>query len=175
MDSADILNIIYADLPEVNCRPGCIDCCTVALWSKTEWDAVPAEKKDNIGAVTVPMRGPGNTRLTALLPVQDHQIMALAMAKKMAVVEVVAEGLLLASHGLDGILCPFAIAGEGCGVYANRPFICRVMGTASSPSRLRCPDGIDPVRPLPESIVMQLFLLWTNLLETDLRYTEKKP
>lgn len=175
MKLADIHEFICADLPEIKCIPGCIRCCTVALWTKDEWAAVPPERKEKIGTIQVPLRGPGNKRLIALLPVREDQIMPMAMAKKIAVVEIVEEGLLLAAAGLESVRCPFAVEGEGCSVYEYRPFVCRIMGVADNPGRLKCPEKVNPEGPLLDSIVMQRFLLWSNLFEPDTRYTERKP
>ena len=55
--------------------------------------------------------------------------------------------------GVKGLLnpltgkCPFASA-EGCKVYDRRPFMCRLFATAIEDTRLRCPHGVRPERPL---------------------------
>lgn len=43
--------------------------------------------------------------------------------------------------------CPYSLGGN-CSVYADRPFICRLFGTAPEDERLRCPKGRAPTRPL---------------------------
>lgn len=164
MNQADIHNFICSDLPSLDCDPGCVDCCTVALWTRLEWDRLPAAHKENTGLITLPVRGPGKARLEALLPVKKDQIMSLALRKKLAVVEVVQEGLLLTSIGLENVHCPFSQAGTGCTVYEYRPFVCHIMGASALPGRMHCPRDIAPDVALPEDIIMQRFLTWTNLL-----------
>lgn len=43
--------------------------------------------------------------------------------------------------------CPFASA-EGCQVYDRRPFMCRLFATSIEETRLRCPHGCAPKKPL---------------------------
>lgn len=164
MNLTAIPKIIIENIPAIQCEPGCVDCCTVALWTKQEWDCLPAESKTGIGSINVPMRGPGRARLKTILPVKESQIIPLAMKKKLAVTEVTRDSLLLTSVGLENIRCPFAVDGEGCTVYDYRPFVCRIMGSGEK-GRMHCPKDIEPASYLPDDIIMQRFLLWTNLFE----------
>ncbi len=43
--------------------------------------------------------------------------------------------------------CPFASA-DGCKVYDRRPFMCRLFATSLEDTRLSCPHGTRPERPL---------------------------
>ena len=175
MNEAEILTWIYGNLPEMNCEPGCVECCTVALWSPAEWAKLPPEFKGaGYGLAKVPMRGPRNTRMVALLPVKARELMSIASRPKLAVTVVVDTGILLTSYGLEGVRCPYAIAGEGCSVYEWRPFSCRIFGSSGEIGPMSCGKGIKPSFALPESIIMQRWLLWTNLLKPDHRYTAKK-
>ncbi len=174
MTEPEILDRIYADLPHTECQPGCVECCTVALWSPAEWRRLPQEHKGpGIGLAKVPMRGPMNLRLVALLPVKAGELMSVASRSKLAVTEVTADGILLASFGLEGVRCPFAQAGEGCRVYDWRPFSCRIFGASGVAGPMSCPKGAAPEFVLPESVIMQRWLLWTNLLKKDRRYAPK--
>ena len=167
MTEAEILTGICADLPEVACEPGCIMCCTVALWSPAEWARLPQEFRAGVGLARIPMRGPRNARLVARLPVREEQLLMVAGRRKLAVTEPVAKGILLTSFGLEGLTCPFAQPGQGCTVYEYRPFTCRIMGASAGPGRLACPRGFPASAPLPETVIMQRFLLWTNLFPRD--------
>lgn len=46
----------------------------------------------------------------------------------------------------DSASCKFVCNG-GCGIYEQRPFICRLFGATDDP-RLRCPHGAGPAQPL---------------------------
>lgn len=45
-----------------------------------------------------------------------------------------------------GIDCPY-ICSEGCEIYKDRPFLCRIFGASDDP-RLQCPHGCKPDKPL---------------------------
>lgn len=48
----------------------------------------------------------------------------------------------------DGCLtCPYVTAEGQCGIYADRPMICRIFG-ATEERQLQCPHGRKPERPL---------------------------
>ena len=164
MNLSSVSKFIIEDIPAIPCKYGCVDCCTVVLWTKFEWEQLPELYKAGVSSVNVPFRGPGNIRLKAIVPVNETRVIELAMRKKMAVTEVTSDGLLLTSFGLENIRCPFAMDGEGCTVYEYRPFVCRIMGSAKK-GRMHCPRDISPADYLPDDIIMQRFLLWTNLFE----------
>jgi len=44
--------------------------------------------------------------------------------------------------------CPYSLNG-GCDIYEDRPFICRIFGTAKDVPLLECPHGCKPMFPLP--------------------------
>ncbi len=176
MTDAEILDRIGAALPGLDCQAGCVECCTVALWSLEEWRRLPQEHKGKgYGLLKVPMRVNGGRTVTAFLPVLAQNMMALATRKKMAVTIAAEAGIVLAGFGLENITCVYRREGEGCAVYEHRPFTCRIMGASAVPGPMKCPRGIECAAPLPETIIMQRFLLWTNLFENDPRYMEKKP
>lgn len=176
MTEAELLDFINADLPGLACEPGCVDCCTVALWSLEEWRRLPDEfKGQGYGLLKVPMRLNGKRTVTAFLPVRSQDMMALAARKKMAVTVAVNGSITLAGFGLEKIACVYRKEGEGCSIYDYRPFTCRIMGASAVAGPMHCPKGIACDQPVSESIIMQRFLLWTNLFQDDPRYLEKKP
>lgn len=174
MTDAEILNRICDDLPGLDCRPGCVDCCSVALWSLEEWRRLPAEYKgQGKGLLKVPMRINGGRTVTAFLPVKAKDMMSLAVRKKLAVTVAAEESIVLAGFGLENIACPYRQEGVGCTIYDYRPFVCRIMGASAVEGPMHCPHGIDCVAPVPETVIMQRYLLWTNLFENDPRLMEK--
>lgn len=61
----------------------------------------------------------------------------------------------------DGCLtCPY-VTGAGCGIYEDRPMICRIFGASEEP-RLRCPHGRKPEKPLT---VVQTRVLFDRYLK----------
>ena len=176
MTEKDIIARIYGDIPPITCEPGCVECCTVALWSPYEWNQVPLAERQlegrRLGVLRIPMRGPCNSRLLALLPVRAEEMMGLAARPKLALTEVTDRGILLMGFGLDGVKCPFAAPGEGCSIYEHRPFTCRIFGMSGEPGPMSCHKWIAPAYVIPESIIMQRWLLWTNLLQKDPHYNK---
>jgi hypothetical protein len=53
-----------------------------------------------------------------------------------------------------GRCCPFASA-NGCEIYANRPFMCRMFGSTDDPL-LQCPHGCGPIFPLSREAAQKL-------------------
>jgi hypothetical protein len=51
--------------------------------------------------------------------------------------------------------CPHSLNG-GCDVYENRPFVCRIFGTAKDVPGLECPHGCKPMFPLPGEVAKDL-------------------
>jgi uncharacterized protein len=45
--------------------------------------------------------------------------------------------------------CPYIILEQGCAIYQDRPFLCRLMGAVES-GRMKCPYGCGPKKPLTE-------------------------
>jgi Fe-S-cluster containining protein len=79
------LERLYAEIPYMECKEGCHDCCGIVPFSKEEWEAVEPKLK------------------------------------------------------ATDIHCPY-ISDEGCAIYENRPFMCRLFGT-SKEKRMICPHG----------------------------------
>lgn len=167
MTEQEILHCICSDLPSIACESGCVDCCTVALWSPTEWTLLPQEEreKQRLGLVKVKMStGPGEVRLAGL-PVLAKDMMAIAARGKVAVTRMTTdEGLILSSFGLEGTTCVFRDPEMGCTIYDYRPFICRIMGcTSTSRTGLSCPKGIKPDHELPDHNINARFAMWVSL------------
>lgn len=168
MTDGDILNMICRDLPDLDCEPGCTACCTVTLMSPEELRRVPREyKTGEVGLLPVPMRMVGGRRTEARVPVPARMLLGLVARPRMAVTEMAQEGLLLAGFGLEGVTCPWAAPGEGCRIYEWRPFVCRIMGAGGGLGRLTCPRGVRPSFEMPETVVMQRFLWWSNLFPPE--------
>jgi Fe-S-cluster containining protein len=162
-----ILHAICSDLPSIECEAGCIDCCTVALWSPIEWESLPIEKRShlNLGLAKVKMTTPGNVIRLAGLPVLANDMMSMAGKPRLAVTRITEdEGLILTSFGLEGKTCVFRDSEKGCTVYDHRPFICRIMGSNSaSVCGLACPKGIKPDKELPDYSINKRFAMWATL------------
>lgn len=167
MTEEEILYAICSDLPSIQCESGCLDCCTVALWSPVEWRRLPYEARSHmeLGLAKVKMNSPGSNLRLAGLPVHKKDMIAVAARSKMAVTRItVDEGLIITSFGLEGLNCVFRDAEKGCSIYEYRPFICRIMGSNSEAKcGLSCPKGIKPDRELPDYHINKRFAMWTTL------------
>jgi len=103
------LKQIYAQIPAIECKPGCTDCCGPVPFSKTEWQLIPEIRK-----------------------------------------------------GVS-INCPYSISGK-CDIYDQRPFMCRIFGTADDP-HLKCPHGCKPVKPLSKAGATEVTNQYLDLFE----------
>lgn len=73
-------------------------------------------------------------------------------------------------HGADGCLtCPY-VTPSGCGIYDDRPLICRVYGATEDP-KLQCPHGRRPAKPLS---VAELNQIWREYIRLDLGHPNEK-
>jgi len=52
-------------------------------------------------------------------------------------------------EGSTDLICPF-VKDNGCSIYAHRPFMCRLFGTASQVPQLHCPKGGTCENPMSE-------------------------
>lgn len=167
MTEEEILHAIESDLPSIQCESGCVDCCTVALWSPVEWRRVPLDERSHLdlGLVKVKMSSPGSLLRLAGLPVMRRDMMAVAARGKIAVTRITEdEGLIITSFGLEGMSCVFRDGEKGCSIYDYRPFICRIMGSNSvSKCGLSCPKGVKPDRELPDHHINKRFAMWATL------------
>lgn len=64
----------------------------------------------------------------------------------------------------DCLDCPYS-AGGNCEVYEDRPFICRLYGTAPEEPRLRCPHGRKPDKPLSAARAAALTMEYQKIME----------
>ncbi len=46
MDKEAILKQLQQCIPEIECIPGCTQCCGHTAWSRFEWDLIPQESRD---------------------------------------------------------------------------------------------------------------------------------
>lgn len=74
-----------------------------------------------------------------------------ASSEEMARLPVKNEALRAAA--LDDLSCPH-LAAHGCGVYAERPLVCRLFGTTP---RLACPNGKRPATLIAPNIEQQIY------------------
>lgn len=81
---------------------------------------------------------PGCTDCCGPVPARGEEV---ARAPLLTVEQVVAR---LESGCID---CPYSAAGN-CAIYPYRPFLCRLFGTAPGHTRLTCPHGCAPEKPL---------------------------
>ena len=77
------------------------------------------------------------------------------------------EGVIL--HDMDGALVPQTLTSvtcpffdDGCTVYADRPFLCRLFGTAPANRLLACPHKCRPAVPLSRSRADWLTMLYAR-------------
>lgn len=62
--------------------------------------------------------------------------------------------------------CAYAIAGS-CAIYENRPFMCRLFGTAPEDELLRCPHGCAPDEPLTAQQAARLTGEYVRLMQEE--------
>lgn len=63
---------------------------------------------------------------------------------------------------IDNVTCIF-LTDQGCSVYANRPFMCRLFGTTQN---IRCPRGAKPnklLTPKQEKKILQKYITGSNM------------
>lgn len=63
-----------------------------------------------------------------------------------------------------GLSCPYAVKGQGCSIYKDRPFMCRLFGATSDP-QLTCPHGRRPAHPLSPQVAALLTGRYINLMD----------
>jgi uncharacterized protein len=61
----------------------------------------------------------------------------------------------------SSIDCPYSLTGR-CDIYTDRPFLCRLFGTADDP-HLTCPHGCQPVKRLTQQQAAFLMRRYRNL------------
>lgn len=61
------------------------------------------------------------------------------------------------------LMCPYA-SKDGCEIYENRPFICRLYGTIEN---LQCPRGCRPEAFLDDDLATQMFNEYMRILDGD--------
>lgn len=62
--------------------------------------------------------------------------------------------------------CPYARPGNGCAIYADRPFLCRLFGTSEDP-KLTCTKGCGPEKKFTQRQTDQLMLRYLRLFTPD--------
>lgn len=73
-------------------------------------------------------------------------------------------------QGPDSCLsCPY-VTPSGCGVYDDRPLICRIYGVTEDP-RLQCPHGMGPAKKLS---VAETDRIWKEYIKLDLGHSSYK-
>lgn len=54
-----------------------------------------------------------------------------------------------------------------CTIYADRPFMCRLFGSAPAEPRLKCPHGCGPDKPLSSAKAKELTRRYTRILDAE--------
>jgi uncharacterized protein len=68
-------------------------------------------------------------------------------------VQLVLDGEEIWNHNC--LTCPY-VTDAGCGIYEDRPMLCRLFGASDEP-RMRCPHGRKPEKPLTVEQTQRLF------------------
>ncbi|HUC61631.1 MAG TPA: YkgJ family cysteine cluster protein [Alphaproteobacteria bacterium] len=134
-------------IPEMDCIPGCTDCCGQVPWSLAEWARV---------------KKPARERNLELAEVPSALLMHLGLLKEPG------GPYLMPTKGgnLENlcVLCPFTSSG-GCAIHEDRPITCRLFGTVNEPG-LACPHGRAPSKKLSSAetdMVLTEYLELTKL------------
>ena len=96
------LDALYGRVPTIatSCMDGCRACCGPAPMTRTEWDRIKKANPHDFEARQMP----------------DKTLIAVREVKL--------------PNGKIIEMCPFVLEGsEGCGVYEDRPLMCRLFGT----------------------------------------------
>lgn len=102
---------------------------------------------DDIIAACPPMAcAPGCGDCCGLIPFSPREWARVAARAPAGLTLHRVNGSYVPQHG-DSLDCPF-FDGSGCAVYADRPFICRLYGTAPIVRALACPHRRQPDIPL---------------------------
>lgn len=74
-------------------------------------------------------------------------------------------GVASVQNAISG-MCAF-LGLDGCSVYADRPFMCRIFGATKGDDKLQCPHGVGAARPLSAAKASALTAIYAEMKPGD--------
>lgn len=83
-----------------------------------------------------------------LVPFSDSEKRAVEQIRPLEVWEPFISGSWVLKSALASLTCPFIVA-KGCGIYENRPMVCRLFGAVDH-QMMQCPHGCGPAEKISD-------------------------
>jgi Fe-S-cluster containining protein len=149
------LSKLYAQIPAFDCVPGCRDCCGLVPFTVAEWAAVA--DRSPAPTIDIPLTDQASLHLS------ESQAALMEKCASSSPEAVLAETGMAPDTpvGQTCLSCIF-VTDAGCGIYEDRPPICRMFGAIDSPA-MTCRHGRGPKRKLTEREGHELMLRFMEL------------